>query len=74
MMKTSMKEIPILKLNGKRYYILPEELFKEILELLEDLHDDKVCDAREKEESIPLEVFKALLKRKSVQNTRKKVR
>ena len=53
-----MKEFTPLKLEGKSYYILPESVFQEMLELIEDIHDNKVCDERMDEKGISLTEFR----------------
>ena len=54
-------KFPSVEIDGKRYFLLREDALNEMLEEIEDRHDNRVCDEREKEENISLSELKKAL-------------
>lgn len=60
MAKTKTK-FPSVDIDGKKYFLLREDVLNEMLEEIEDRHDNRVCDERESDESISLSELKKVL-------------
>lgn len=54
-------KFPSVDIEGKKYFLLREDVLNEMLEEVEDKHDNRVCDERESDESISLSEFKKVL-------------
>ncbi len=55
-------KFPSVDIDGRKYFLLREDVLNEMLEEIEDRHNNKVCDERETEENISLSELKKALK------------